>query len=585
MRITIVILWTLMQSGITWADEARADRVLTNGKILTVDAHDSIAQAVAIRDGIIIAVGNNDEVEALAGPGTARIDLAGNTVTPGLIDTHVHFAAGGLLELTQIDLSYPYVKSVNDAIGLVAARAKDTAPNDWILGHGWDEGKLAEQRYLLASDLDAVSGDRPVWLMHTMGHYGVADSDALRIAGIDRNTPNPPGGVIDRDVEGRPTGVLKESAMALVARHIPPTNPEQVPDAIQLMAKKFNRECMTGGKDPGIGTTFGYDLEDSMETWRAYQEVLSKGNLTVRILALWRSGDALEDARELVAAIEPLGKPQDAPANARLISGGVKLFADGSGGARTAWLWDEWNRERTGIDKDNRGYPAIDALTLRDLFMFYHDADLHVAVHAIGDRAIDWSVTTMAMALVLDPQYGLRHSIVHANIPTDHAMDTMAWLQRTFDAGYPESQATFTWWIGDTYAANFGVERSHRLNPFQSFKQRGIQWAGGSDFDVTPFPARYGIWASMTREPLLGVYGKDSFGTGEAVDVRTALRSFTIWAAHQMFMEDSIGSIEVGKSADLAVWDTDLYTAQPDDIKNMACQMTLLDGEIVYEAR
>jgi predicted amidohydrolase YtcJ len=216
--------------------------------------------------------------------------------------------------------------------------------------------------------------------------------------------------------------------------------------------------------------------------------------------------------------------------------------------------------------------------------MLYHDAGLHVGVHAIGDRAIDWTVAAITLALIRNPRQGLRHSIIHANIPTDLAMNTLAALQQNFDAGYPEPQANFTWWIGDTYAGNFGVERSHRLNPFHSFLERGIRWAGGSDYPVTPFPGRYGIWATMARQPLLGVYGSDAFGTAEAVDVRTALRSFTQWAAHQMFLEDRIGSIEVGKYADIAVWDTDVYTAEPTAIRDMQCRMTLLEGEVVYRA-
>ena len=505
MRWTLLLLCTLIGCNAAMGREGPpADRILVNGNILTVDARDSIAEAVAIRDGKILAVGANDDIEALAGPATARIDLAGRTVTPGLIDTHAHFAIGGLVELTQVDLSYPQVQSVGDAVDLVAERARDVAQQGgWILGRGWDEGKLAERRYLVAADLDPVSDGRPVWLMHTTAHYGVADSEALEIAGIDRDTPDPPGGMIDRDAEGKPTGVLKETAMGLVERHVPAADAAQLRDAIRLMAREFNRECMTGAKDPGIGAGIGFDLENAMETWNAYRDVLAEGELTVRVVALWRSGDTLDEAQRLVEAIEPLGKPQDA-GNDRLVSGGIKLFADGSGGARTAWVWDEWNRDRTGIDEGNRGYPALDPLMLRDLFMFYHDAGLHVGVHAIGDRAIDWMATSMAMALIRNPQHGLRHSFIHANIPSDYAIRTMAWLQRTFDAGYPESQANFTWWIGDTYAGNFGAGRSHRLNPFHTYKEQGVQWAGGSDFDVTPFPARYGIWASMSREPLLG---------------------------------------------------------------------------------
>jgi predicted amidohydrolase YtcJ len=585
MKKSLLLLLALGQLSLASAEEPHADRVLVNGRILTVDATDSVAEAIAIRDGVIVAVGDNTAIEALVGPETDRIDLQGNTATPGLLDTHVHFSSGGLLELTQIDLSYPFVKSIGDVERLISGRLQGGSPAEWVLGRGWDEGKLVERRYILASDLDPITGgDRPAWLLHTMGHYGTANTAALELAGIDRDTPDPPGGVIDRDADGNPTGVLKETAMDLVAALIPPTGPESMRDAIRLMSRKFNSEGMTGGKDPGIGSSLGYDAEYSMDTWNAYQEVLDDGDLTVRMVALWRSGNTLDEARALVEAIAPLGKPSDPGGNDRLISGGIKLFADGSGGARTAWVWEDWNKERTSVDTGNRGYPAIDEILLRDLVMLYHDAGLHVGIHAIGDRAIDWTVTTLAMAEIRNPQYGLRHSIIHANIPTDYAMDTMAWLQKTFDAGYPEPQATFTWWIGDTYAGNFGVERSQRLNPFRSYQERGIVWAGGSDFFVTPFPARYGIWASMAREPLLGVYGKDAFGSEEGVDAKTALRSFTMWAAHQLFLDDKIGSLEVGKYADIAVWDTDIYNAEPEAIREMKCLMTLLEGEIVYEA-
>lgn len=564
------------------AEEPFADRVLVNGNILTVDADDSVVQALAIQGGKIMAVGADSDIEMLVGPATDRIDLRGQTATPGLIDTHVHFSYGGLLKLTQMDLSYPMVKSIADITKLAAERHAATAPGDWILGRGWDEGKLADRRYVLASDLDPVTADRPAWLSHTMGHYGVANSAALNLAGITRDTPDPPGGVIDRAQDGTPTGVLKETAMALVVQHIPETRPQQMRDAIRMMAREFNREGMTGAKDPGIGRSLAYDFENAQDTWNAYREVLADGDLSVRVLALWRTPNNLDEAQDLIRRIAPFSRPRESTGDDRLISGGVKIFADGSGGARTAWVWQDWNKDRTGIDEGNSGYPAIEAITLRDLIMLYHDAGLHMGIHAVGDRAIDWTVASITLALIRNPKQGMRHSIIHSNIPTDLAMNTMAALQQNFDAGYPEPQANFTWWIGDTYAGNFGIERSQRLNPFRSYLERGMQWGGGSDFFVTPFPARYGIWSSIARQPLLGVYGHDSFGQEQSIDVKTALRSYTIWAAHQMFMEDKTGSLEPGKYADIAVWDTDLYTATPDAIKNMECVMTFLEGEVVY---
>ncbi|MSQ99689.1 MAG: amidohydrolase [Xanthomonadales bacterium] len=566
------LLLLVLCSACALANEPFAERVLLNGNILTVDARDSVAAALAIRAGRIVAVGSNAEISALMGPGTEQIDLHGLTATPGLLDSHAHFSSGGLQTLTNVSLNYPLVASVADVIKSVAARAVNTPPGGWVLGSGWDEGKLSELRYVYAADLDPVSADHPVWLTHTTGHYGVANSQALAMAGITAQTPDPPGGVIDRDAEGNPTGVLKESAMALVTQLIPAATAEQERDALRMMSREFNRECMTGLKDPGI-----FDA-----TWKAYQDVSNEGALTVRVFALWHSPDTLDEARQLVQKIAPFTRPYETTGDDRLISGGIKLFADGSGGARTAWLWQDWNKNRSGVDEGNQGFPGIDPDVLRELIFLYHDAGLHMGVHAIGDRAIDFVVASYALALIRNPQHGLRHAIIHANIPTELAMNTMAALQQTFDAAYPEPQANFTWWIGDTYAGNFGPQRSLRLNPFHTFQQKGIHWGGGSDFDVTPFPARYGIWASMARQPLLGVYGADPFGQAEAVDVHTALRSFTLWNAHQMFLEDKIGSLEVGKYADIAVWNVDLYTAPAEDIKNMQCQMTLLQGEVVY---
>ena len=154
----------------------------------------------------------------------------------------------------------------------------------------------------------------------------------------------------------------------------------------------------------------------------------------------------------------------------------------------------------------------------------FHNAGVHVSTHAIGDRAIDWVVDTYAQALQAKPTKGLRHGIIHANTPTDHALDVIARLQRDYDAGFPEASAGFMWWIGDNYAGNFGPVRNLRMKPLATWQKRGIRWGGGSDFSVTPFAARYGIWASVARETLNGTYGKTPFGMAEAVDVRTALK-------------------------------------------------------------
>ena len=551
-----------------------ADVIYLNGRILTVDASDRVAQAVAVAGNRIVAVGTNADAERAAAPNARRVDLRGRTMTPGLLDAHVHFSGSGADQIFVIDLSYPNVKNVADAAAAVRAKAATLPKGTWIQGRGWDEGKLAEGRLLTARDLDAASPDHPVYLTQTTGHYGVANSVALRLAGITNTTQNPPAGTIDRAPDGSPTGVLKEGAQSLVRRLIPPRTVAQTERGIREMVKAFNAEGMTGGKDPGI----------SSQTWELYRKIMADDSLSVRIFALWSGGRSVEGATRVIAEHAAASRPYESTGDDRLVSGGVKLYIDGSGGARTAWLYDDWNMAYRDVDRGNRGYPTSDADTMRLLIRQYHDAGMHVSVHAIGDRGIDLVMDSYDKAMRENPKRGLRHGIIHANIPSDHSIAVMARLQREMDAGYPEPSASFNWWLGDSYAGNFGEKRALRLNPFNTYRKNGITWANGSDFGVTPFAARYGIWSAVARETLLGTYGATPFGTAESVNVQTALRAVTIWAARQMFLDTKIGSIEVGKYADLAVWDRDFYTVPTAAIKDAKCLMTVFNGKVVYRA-
>jgi hypothetical protein len=456
----------------------------------------------------------------------------------------------------------------------VEARVKTLKPGEWLRGSGWDEGKFAERRYLTAADLDKVAPSNPVWLMHTTGHYGVANSYALKMAEIRKDTKDPPAGTIDRDRDGNPTGVLKESAMAQLSRQVPPFTREQQKQGLIRIIEDFNKEGITAAKDPGIDP----------QKWDLYQELLREGKLTVRMFALWSGARRVEDNAQVMARVQANPRPPASLGDGLLWSGGVKMFMDGSGGARTAWMHDDWNKNRTDVDTGNRGYPAVPPDAYRQIVRALHDAGIHVSTHAIGDRAIDWVVDTYDEMLRAKPQRGLRHGIIHANTPTDHAIDVMARLQKEYDAAYPEAQAPFLWWIGDNYAGNLGQARGLRLEPFKTYVTKGIRWAGGSDYPVTPFPARYGLWASVTRKTLNGTYGPTPFGAAEAVDIRTALRSYTLWAAHQIFDDDRVGSLEVGKNADIAVWDRDMYRVPSDQLKDLTCELTLLRGRIVYQA-
>jgi predicted amidohydrolase YtcJ len=362
--------------------------------------------------------------------------------------------------------------------------------------------------------------------------------------------------------------------MDAVVDLIPPPTPQQQRDGILKSIDTLNREGMTAVKDP--------DISPSM--WEAYRELLRQNKLTAHVCVLWHAGTTLASAKSALASILAAPRPPESLGDGRLLSCGAKIFMDGSGGARTAWQTTEWNKNSTGIDQGNVGYPSTDPEVYRQMVRLFHQAGVHVGTHAIGDRAIDWVVDTYAQVLGEKPTPGLRHSIIHANIPSDHAIATMADLQKRYDAGYPEVQAPFMWWIGDTYAGNFGPARSQRLVPLNTFQKNAILWGGGSDYPVTPLPARYGLWASVERETLKGTFGAHPFGTAEAVDIRAALRSYTIWAARQLFLDGRIGSLETGKDADIAVWDRDMYTLPAPQLRNLKCTMTLLHGKVVFDS-
>jgi predicted amidohydrolase YtcJ len=548
------------------------DLVLINGAVLTVDRNDSVAQAVAIAGGQIVAVGTTDRIKAMAGSATEVIDLRGRAVTPGLIDTHVHFSAADAL--FTVDLGDAAVKSIAEVKRRIAAQVAKSKPGEWVRGRGWDEGKYAERRYITAADLDEVAPDNPVWLTHTTGHYGAANSYAMKIAEVRRDTKDPPAGTIDRDAQGAPTGVMKETAMGLVSRHVPPLTRDQQKQGLIRIVEDFNREGMTGAKDPGIGQA----------KWDLYNELLKEGRLTVRVFALWSGARRLENRAAVLARVTANPRQAGLDAGGMLVSGGVKMYMDGSGGARTAWMYTDWNKNLTETDTGNTGYPSTPPDEYRQIATELHDAGVHVSTHAIGDRAIDWVIDTYDRALKAKPTRGLRHGIIHANTPTDRAIDVMARLQRDYDAGYPESSATFMWWIGDNYAGNLGPARNLRLKPFQTYLKKGVQWSGGSDYSVTPFAAKLGLWASVARETLNGTYGATPFGAAESVNVRAALRSYTAWAARAMFLDDRVGSIEAGKEADLAVWDRNPYEVPTSALKDLRCELTMVRGRIVYRA-
>jgi len=566
------LVLTLSACGQQQADKMPPDLILFNAHVATMDAADSIAQAVAVSGNSITAVGAAAAILEFAGPQTELIDVGGNTITPGFIDTHNHFAWGALDESSPLNIEYPAVTSIQDIREQVRLAAARLGEGEWVVGSRWDAGKLLERRDMSAADLDGVSPDNPVWLLHTSAHYGVANSRALELAGIDAGTPDPDGGVIVRDDNGNPTGILTDQAMALVADITPPVSAEDFVSAVSERVGFLSAEGITTIKDPEI----------DQRHWDAYKTISENGNLSVRVFVLWRVPDTMTEARELLLRITPIMNPGGDATD--LISGGVKIYIDGSGTARTAWMYDDWNENFTDVDEGNKGLTYLETDLLLAQIRLFHDAGVHIGTHAIGDRAIDFTLDSYDRVLADNPTPGLRHSIIHSNLPTAHAMDLMVKLQRDYDAAYPEIQPAFLWWIGDAYAGNFGSERSLQVLPLRTFQERGIKWAGSSDFNVSPYAPRYALWAASAREAMLGTYGDNPWGTDESISVHDTLRAYTIVAARQVFLEDKVGSIEKGKLADIVVWDRDLYSIPVEELKEVKPVLTLMNGEVVYRA-
>ncbi len=273
---------------------APADTVLVNGQLITVDPNDRVAQALAIRQGKIIRVGTDKEVRRLIGIKTTVIDLHGRAATPGLIDSHAHVLNTGLVELFEIDLGH--AASIAEITGALAKRVAKARAGEWVVGSGWDEGKLLERRYPTAEELDAAAPGNPVWLENGTGHYGVANSAALKLAGIGAKTAAPPAGTIEHNADGKPTGVLKETAAALVTRLIPDTTFEQRREAIKHMLHRLHAEGMTGFKDPNI----------LQSDWPAYRSLAAEGALDANVCVLFSTGKTM-DAGQGNAALDTRG--------------------------------------------------------------------------------------------------------------------------------------------------------------------------------------------------------------------------------------------------------------------------------------
>jgi predicted amidohydrolase YtcJ len=508
---------------------------------------------VACRKGRIVAVGTTEEIRALAGAGTEVVDLNGKLVVPGFNDAHVHIFSGGR-NLASVQLrSARSQQEFRDRIRDFAAKAPR---GRWIIGGDWDHENWNPAALPARQLIDAVTPDNPVFVNRLDGHMALANSRALALAGITRNTPDPPGGTIVRDASGEPTGILKDAAMAPVEQVIPNPSEDEVVEALHA-AMRYAAEN---------GVTSVQDMSAGPELLRVYQKLLDAGQLTVRIYG----AQPLPSVGRLAGVGLRAGFGGD-----KLRIGMLKGFADGSVGSSTALFFEPYsdNPGTVGLAADE----MIPESKMLGQILAAGKAGLQVGIHAIGDKA---NATVLGMYEEAERKNGARDRrfrIEHAqhlrlsDIPRFAKAQVIASMQpyHAIDDGR---------WA----EKRIGPERAKGTYAFRTLLNAGTVLAFGSDWPVAPMQPLMGIYAAVTRATLDDLR-PGGWVPGEKIGVAEAVRGFTLGSAYASFEEKVKGSIEAGKFADMAVLSADIFSIDPNQIRNTKVDMTIFDGKVVYK--
>ncbi|MBW1765061.1 MAG: amidohydrolase, partial [Deltaproteobacteria bacterium] len=492
--------------------------VFINGKVLTMDSDNSIADAVALRWDRIAAVGSNDKIKGYINNESIVIDLEGKTLVPGFVDAHSHFPGSGL-SAVGVDLNSPpigKITNITQAIEALRNKASEEQEGNWIYGFGYDDTLLTENRHLNRIDLDKVSEDHPVFVSHISGHLGVANTLALRQAGITADTPDPEGGVIRKDAEGRPTGILEETG-----------KDEMLKMAMDFSVWEFLAMIKRANRDY---TSTGVTTAQSGLCPEGFLKGLSLfsglGLIPVRLM-VWPD-DKLGD--KIIS-----GEFNAEKHNSEMFQvGAVKLIADGSIQGYTGYLSKPYHVPFKG-DKEYRGYPVINREELVSLVKKFHKAGMQLAVHGNGDAAIDDIIYAYSEAQKELPRGDSRHMVIHSQMARYDQLDAMKnW------GIIPSFYSAHTYYWGDRHWDIFmGPERARRMSPARSASERGIRFTIHLDTPVVPMNPLLLVWSAVNRISTSGrVIGEE-----ERISAVQALRAVTIDAAWQGFQEDNRGSI------------------------------------------
>jgi predicted amidohydrolase YtcJ len=520
----------------------------------------SYAEALAVKDGKVLAVGDNESILKWKGRETTVIDLEGKFVLPGFNDAHLHLASGGFEKL---NLDLVGTKSLADMQQRIAERVRTTEPGGWIRGRGWDHMTWESQKLPTREDLDRVTAGRPAVFTRVDGHICVANTAALQAAGITKLTADPPGGKIDHDAEGEPTGILREGARDAVYNVVPKVTAAERRRALELALAEAASWGLTSLQD-----------NSSWQDFLVYEELERDGKLTARISEWLAFDDSLETLKK-----ERAHHPGDDPL---LHTGMLKGFMDGSLGSRTAALLRPYSD-----DPGNSGLPQYDQPTLNRLTRERLASGFQIGFHAIGDRGVEMALLAFEDGTAYareegpgfpnEPVLNMRLRIEHAQVTTE------AQIERFHKAGViasmqPNHLLTDMNWA----VSRLGVERAATSYAWRSFLNAGVPLAFGTDYPVEPLTPFRGLYAAVTRKNEAGT--KEYFPE-EKLSIEEAIKAYTSGAAYAEFEEKTKGELTPGKLADLVVLDRDITKIPAEQILGTRVLRTVVGGKTVFDAQ
>ena len=536
-----------------------AATVYTGGDMLTMDDSQPVVEALAVLDGRILAVGSHSEVAAVAGADAEVRDLAGSTLLPGFIDSHGHISAVISFMAFENIASPPVgeVKSIADIQRLLAARAAETPPGEWIMAAGYDDSLLAEQRHADRFDLDRVSREHPIMAWHVSGHLMACNSACLELAGISAETGNPEGGVIRRVKDSNePNGVLEESAVYRVYFDLLPVH--DVSNRLELLERAQDYYA-------GFGITTVQDGAASLSDLETLQQASRQGLLKLDVVAYpWYLNASVLD--------EQFPFSQDYTGHFRI--GGVKLGLDGSPQGKTAWLTEPYHVPPEGRTADYRGYPSMNDETVDIYVKEFFGKGVPVIAHANGDAAIDQLIRAVGNANELQGRTDRRTVVIHAQTARDDQIDAFK-----AEEMLPSYFAAHTFFWGDWHRDSvLGPVRGPRISPLSTTLARGVPYTIHNDAPVVPPDMMRLVWSAVNRLTRTG----QTLGEGQRIPVGAALKAITINGAYQYFEEHSKGSLEAGKLADMVILSDNPLEVDPLTIKDIQVIETIKEGVTVY---